>query len=202
MFSALSQPIALAGIVLLVLSLAAWAWTPRAETARSGDKSNLPVRRHYAAGGVLLGLVLAGWGYLPPGGRGDSRTGASGVAGSASPEIDYGFVELDHGGMPVAVASYKYGGVMQVQAGQILHYQVIGEAPLPPLELHFAALVIPLPGSAGQIRIEGPPGKPLPAVLRASGDRVSLPGAAPPRVSVKVQVLADKAPGMRSTDTP
>ena len=202
MFNVLSHPITLAGIALLVLSLVAWVWAPRAATAQSRSKFTVPVLRRISAGVFLLGLLLTAWGYLPAGRLGDVRTGASGAASSASPEIDYGFVELDHGSMPVAVTSYKYGGVMQVQAGQILQYQVVGDAPLPPLELHFAALVTPLPGSAGQIRIEGPAGKPLPAALRASGERLSLPGAAPPRISVKVQVVADRASGNGNTATP
>ena len=202
MFKVLNHPVALAGVALLVISLVAWVWAPRIATAPSRAKSTAPVLRRISAGGVLLGLLLAAWGYLPAGRLGDIRSGATGPASSASPEIDYGFVELDHGSIPVTVTSYKHGGVMQVQAGQILQYQVVGDAPLPPLELHFAALVTPLPGIAGQIRIEGPAGKPLPAALRASGERLSLPGAAPPRISVKVQLLADRASGNGNTATP
>ena len=110
------------------------------------------------------------------------------AAGSAAREVDFGFVELDHGGRPVAVASYKHGGAMQLRAGEVLHFQAIGDPPLPALELHLAARVILLPGASGQFSVDAVPGSAVAALMRAQGDRVSLPGGAPPRVSVKVQV--------------
>ena len=119
---------------------------------------------------------------------GPASTPAAGDQGSAVREVDFGFVELDHGGRAVSVASYKHGGSMLLRAGEVLHFQAIGDLPLPTLELHLAGKVITLPGANGQIMVETQAGAAVPAVMRAQGDRVSLPGGAPPRVSVKVQV--------------
>lgn len=119
---------------------------------------------------------------------GPASTAAAGAEGSAVREVDFGFVELDHGGRAVSVASYKHGGSMLLRAGEVLHFQAIGDPPLPALELHLAGKVITLPGANGQIKIETQAGAGVAAVLRAQGERVSLPGGAPPRVSVKVQV--------------
>lgn len=161
-------------------------------------------RRGSAIAMVLLALavLLAVAGWLIQSRLTGSPPAQAGAASGTSPEVDYGFVELDHGGVPVAVASYKHGGAMQVRTGQTLRYEVIGEAPLPPIELHLAGAVTPLPGAAGQVRIHGPQGQKLPAVMRATGDRLSLPGGAPPRVSVKVQILADASASSASAGTP
>ena len=142
---------------------------------------------------VVLGLVaiLAGLGQA---GKGAGTAPAS-VGGGVVREVDFGFVELDHGGRAVAVASYKHGGSMLLHAGEVLHYQAIGDPPLPALELHLPGRTVALPGSTGQIGIEGAAGQALPAVMRAQGDRVSLPGGAPPRVSVKVQVTGPPRKG-------
>ena len=77
---------------------------------------------------------------------------------------------------------------MMLRAGEVLHFQAIGDPPLPALELQLAGRIIVLPGASGQLKIEAVPGLAVPAVMRAQGDRLSLPGGAPPRVSVKVQV--------------
>lgn len=137
-------------------------------------------------GAVLLGLA----GGLAGCERRGSNAGAAAAsaASAAEREVDFGFVELDHGGRAVAVASYKLGGPMMLRAGEVLHFQAIGAPPLPALELHLAGRIVMLPGLAGQINIDGATGQAMPALMRAQGDRVSLPGGAPPRVSVKVQV--------------
>ncbi len=143
----------------------------------------------WAASAVLIALGLAGIV------AGSSLGGLTGPAAPASAgggvpgEVDFGFVELDHGGRAVSVASYKHGGPMLLHPGEVLHYQAIGDAPLPPLELHLAGRIVDLPGSSGQINVDGAAGQALPVLMRAKGDRESLPGGAPPRVSVKVQVI-------------
>lgn len=152
---------------------------------------------------LLVGVVLPGLvGGLAGCERRASGTGAAaastaGTASTAEREVDFGFVELDHGGRAVAVASYKHGGAMQLRAGDVLHFQAIGDPPLPALELHLAGRILLLPGSSGQLRVEAEPGPALPALMRAQGDRVSLPGGAPPRVSVKVQVTGPPRVGGR-----
>ena len=135
---------------------------------------------------IVLGLagIVAGSGLVGLAGQ----PVPAGAADGASVEVDYGFVELDHGGRAVAISSYKHGGSMLVRAGEVLLYQAIGDPPLPPLELHLAGRVVDLPGASGQISITGTAGEAQAAMMRAKGDRVSLPGGAPPRVSVKVQV--------------
>lgn len=136
---------------------------------------------------LILGLAGIVAGLRQPSPSAPSTSAAAGTD-NAVREVDFGFVELDHGGRAVAVASYKHGGSMMLRAGEVLHFQAIGDPPLPALELHLAGRVLSLPGTSGQLSIAGAAGQPLPAMMRAQGDRVSLPGGAPPRVSVKVQV--------------
>ena len=145
--------------------------------------------RPWVLAGLAALLIAAGIAVLWNSERMQSKPPTA--AAGNSPELDYGFVELDHGGLAVPVASYKHGGAMNVRAGQTFQYQVLGDLPLPPVELHLMGVVTALPGASGRIRLEGPAGKALPALMRAGGDRVSLPGGAPPRVSVKVQVLSE-----------
>jgi hypothetical protein len=103
-------------------------------------------------------------------------------------EVDFGFVEL-HPGKPGAVQSYKYAKPMVVYGGEQFEFRALSDYPIPPLELRAGGHIQPLPGIAGKVTIAGPPGQPLPVTLIAQGERVSLPGGAPPRVSVKVQVV-------------
>ncbi len=102
-------------------------------------------------------------------------------------EVDFGFVELNPT-QPTPITSYKNGGTMVLYAGEELRFQVIGDAPLPPIELRAGEGVQALPGTDGKVQVAGPANRPLPAALFAQGPRVSLPGGAPPRISVKVQV--------------
>ena len=142
---------------------------------------------------LVLGLVaiVVGMGQ----GRTGARTAPGSASGGALREVDFGFVELDHGGRAVAVASYKHGGSMMLRAGEVLNYQAIGDPPLPALELQLAGRTVLLQSPTGQLVIDGPAGQALPAVMRAQGDRISLPGGAPPRVSVKVQVTGPPREG-------
>lgn len=180
-------PLLLVGVALLgaggALLLRRWRRHPALEGAATP-----PGVAAWAAPAVLIAVglvgIVAGAGLV-----GTPRQSVPGGASAAAPgELDFGFVELDHGGRAVAVASYKHGGAMVLHAGEVLHYQAIGDPPLPPLELHLGGRVIDLPTPSGQVSIDGAAGQPQPALMRAKGDRVSLPGGAPPRVSVKVQV--------------
>jgi hypothetical protein len=117
---------------------------------------------------------------------------ADGVA-AGSREVDFGMVELNPA-LPMPITSYKHGGNMVVYAGEELRFQVLGDAPLPTIELRAGGATQVLQGSDGQVKVDGPAGKPLPAVMFAQGERLSLPGGAPPRVSVKVQVHGGERP--------
>jgi hypothetical protein len=108
-------------------------------------------------------------------------------------EVDFGFVELDLG-QPTAIPSYKYGRPMALYSGDDFEFQAHFAGTVPSLELRIGDDVQLLPGSAGKVKIVGPLNQPLPAVLLARGSRVSLPGGAPPRVSVKVQVFGVARP--------
>lgn len=150
--------------------------------------------------GFVLGLLLLAIGvYLKSVElRGIASAGAgqavtSGTGTSTVREVDFGFVELDPG-HPVAVTSYKYGKAMVLYSGEEFEYQAHSDGPIPPLELRVGDSVQSLSGSAGKIEIIGPQNQPLPALLLAHGSRVSLPGGAPPRISVKVQVLGVARP--------
>jgi hypothetical protein len=124
----------------------------------------------------------------------DSGTAPSaGAGGAAVSEVDFGFAEL-HPGQPGVVTSYKHGKPMVLYNGDEFDFRVIGKEPAPPLELRVGDQVQPLPESAGKIKIAGPPNKPLPVTLIAKGERVSLPGGAPPAISVKVQVYGAPRP--------
>lgn len=163
-------------------------WLKRPGTTGADLRPAGPVWAVWAVSAVLIVLGLAG--IVAGSGLGGlaGPTAPAPAGGGAPGEVDFGFVELDHGGRAVAIASYKHGGSMMVHAGEVMHYQAIGDPPLPPLELHLAGRIVDLPGANGQISITGAAGQPQPAMMLAKGDRLSLPGGAPPRVSVKVQV--------------
>lgn len=110
-------------------------------------------------------------------------------------EVDYGLVELDHGGAAVAVASFKHGGAMTLLPGDEFRYRAVGREPLPPLELRLGTKTVMLELPAGTVTVGASDSHPQQAVLRALGARVSLPGGAPPRVSVKVEVYGRRGSG-------
>lgn len=116
------------------------------------------------------------------------------VSGSLH-EVDYGLVELDQGGAAVAVASFKRGGFIALYPGDEFRYRAIGSEPLPPFELKLGADTIVLDQSAGTVTVGAGDGRPQQAVMRALGARVSLPGGAPPRVAVKVEVYSRRNGG-------
>ena len=140
---------------------------------------------------IAIGIALKG-GELnatpaPPAGAARSE------AATLIREVDFGFVEL-HPGKPGVVQSYKHAKPMFVYGGEEFEFRALSDYPIPPLELRAGDQVQPLPGTAGKVTIAGPRGQPVPVTLLAQGERVSLPGGAPPRVSVKVQVLGPARP--------
>ena len=113
---------------------------------------------------------------------------------NTSKEVDFGLVELEPE-KPMPIISYKKGGNLILFAGDELRFQISGEAPLPDIELRAGSDPQALPGGAeGTLIVVGPSGKALLASMSAKGNRVSLPGGAPPRVSVKVQVYSTVRP--------
>lgn len=103
-------------------------------------------------------------------------------------EVDFGFVELNPG-QPMPISSYKHGGNMVLYAGEELRFQSLADGEIPVIELRVGDSVQLLSGSEGKLKIVGPMNQPLTAVLLAKGSRVSLPGGAPPRLAVKLQVF-------------
>lgn len=197
--SYLKDPLVLVGFVIFLAFLTA------RQLVKSGVIHPLPrssgfriVRLTLSHGFVLGLLVLAAGVYLK---SLEIRDPASAPAGDAVKneaknalrEVDFGFVELAPG-HPVAVPSYKHGKAMVLYSGEDFEFHALSDGPVPPLELRVGGDVQLLPGSTGKIKIVGPSNQPLPAVLLARGSRVSLPGGAPPRISVKVQVFGVARP--------
>ena len=144
---------------------------------------------------VLAVLVIAAGAYLT---MSRTSTTAATVAASAAPdgqrELDFGLVELIPG-QPLPIPSYKNGGTMVLNAGEERRVQVMGDNPLPPIELRAGDAAQMLSGPDGKLQISGPAKQPLPALMMAQGTRHSLPGGAPPRIAVKVQVFGAARPG-------
>ena len=156
------------------------------------------------SGFVRLGRVLALAALVIAVGAGcgksdsDSATKGKGPATEGPREVDFGFVELIQG-QPTPVVSFKNGGDMMVYPGEEFRYQSLsdsplGDAPIPPIELRVGDTMQVLPGTEGKVQITGPAGKPLQAILMAEGSRHSLPGGAPPKFSVKVQIYGSPRP--------
>lgn len=140
---------------------------------------------------ITVGVALK---FGPSSSDGTSTaTAPAGTANGGQREVDFGLVELNPG-QPTPITSYKNGGNMVLYAGEELRFQVIGDAPLPPIELRAGGGVQALPGMGGKVQVAGPANQPLPAAMVAQGSRLSLPGGAPPRVSVKVQVYGAARP--------
>lgn len=148
------------------------------------------VRLSYALVIAALVFVVVGvFMYVPSlRGAGASTAAQPGVATGAPREVDFGLVELNPG-LPTPITSYKNGGNMVLFAGDELHFEVQGESPPPGIELRVGAGTQTLLGGKGKTLIAGPAGQPQPALMLARGGRVSLPGNAPPRIAVKVQVF-------------
>ncbi len=151
---------------------------------------------------VLAAMLVAGgvalkFGLSPNSGVG--RTDAAlAKASTGQHEVDFGLVELNPS-QPTPVTSYKNGGNMVLYAGEELRFEVLGgqglaEASLPAIELRTEGSAQLLPGSSGTLRVEGPAGRAMPATMVSQGSRHSLPGGAPPRLSVKVQVYGNERP--------
>lgn len=154
--------------------------------------------RAFSHGSILALLVLAVGVYVKSLEYGattpvTASDASHSVAKSVPREVDFGFVEL-HPGHPAAVPSYKHGKAMVLYNGEDFEFHALSDSPIPPLELRVGNDVQLLPGTMGKVKIVGPSNRPLPAVLLARGSRVSLPGGAPPRISVKVRVFGVARP--------
>ena len=156
------------------------------------------LKLNYAIILAILVAVVAAVGIFIPSNKSESasseNTGNRIATANTSKEVDFGLVELDREtSMPII--SYKKGGNLILFAGDELRFQISGEAPLPEIELRAGSDPQALPGGAeGTLIVVGPSGQALPASMAAKGNRVSLPGGAPPRVSVKVQVFSTVRP--------
>jgi hypothetical protein len=167
----------------------AFRTAPYFNDSRRGTQLGFLKLRHAL---ILAALAIAVGVGCGPSDRGDATKGQS-KATDGPREVDFGFVELNPE-QPTPITSYKNGGNMVVYAGEELRFQVVGDAPLPPIELRTGDSAQLLPGTEGKVQIAGPAGKPLPAVVVDKGSRLSLPGGAPPKISVKVQVYGGARP--------
>ena len=155
---------------------------------------NIALRRATA---LAFGLLVAAAGTYVAVSKlevGGSTAPSSTGATQTPREVDFGLAELDHGGVAVRIPSYKNGGTMVLYAGDEFEYQAMGDGQIPTIELRVGKTSQHLPGASGRVRITGPVGMPQPVELHALGSRVSLPGGAPPRISVKVQVYGPARP--------
>ena len=140
---------------------------------------------------VVIVMVGAFVMYRPTETGGATATQSKAGAGLA--EVDFGFVELNPG-LATPITSYKFGGSMVLYAGEEVRYQVVGTNPLPSIELRVGDSVHALSGPDGAMRVAGPANRPLVAIMFTQAPRYSLPGGAPPRISVKVQVHGPSRP--------
>lgn len=142
---------------------------------------------------VLMVVGVAIRYSLPYRGTVGSTVAAADAPDSSPREVDFGFVELNPG-LPVPITSYKHGGPMVLYPGDELRYQVLGDVAATTIELRVGGGATPLPGAGGKVPIGGLGKQPLPATMVLQSNRLSLPGGAPPRVSVKVQVFGASRP--------
>lgn len=122
-----------------------------------------------------------------------THTSSQSGTAAATAEVDFGLVELLPG-RQTPVVSYKQGGNMALYAGEEFRFQIVGTTPVEGIELRVGETVHKLTGSEGKVNIGGPAKQPQPAIMVEQGSRVQLPGAAPTRVSVKVQVYGPARP--------
>ncbi len=198
--SYLTDPLVILGFVLLLAFLATRQLQRSDVIASLPDSFGFRLLKLALNRGFVLGLIVMSIGIylkaqepqsITTAGRGE---GAPRQAGEGPGEVDFGFVELDPG-MATPVPSYKNGGTMVVYAGEYFAYHAFADGEVPPIELRAGDNVQLLQGSDGKVKIDGPPNLPLPAVLLVRGPRrESLPGGAPQRISVKVQVFGADRP--------
>lgn len=155
---------------------------------------------HGALFGLAVAAVVAAAAYVMQAGPGAGRSTTPATpamrAGAGHPlqEVDFGFADLDPGGQAVPIPSYKNGGSMVLRPGDELHYQAMGDGPIPTLELRVGDAVELLTAPSGTVVVAVPADRALVATLRAQGSRLSLPGNSPPRISVKAQVFGVARP--------
>ena len=80
---------------------------------------------------ILAALAIAVGAGCGPSDSGGATKGQSKATDGPS-EVDFGFVELNPE-QPTPITSYKNGGNMVVYAGEEFRFQVVGDAPLPPI---------------------------------------------------------------------
>lgn len=189
------DPVILIGLIVLVVVLTA------RQIAKAGVFRPLPDSSPFRALKLshvfLLGFVVIGAGvYLKhielradPSPKVADQSENSGMLG----EVDYGFVELNPG-QAMPIPSYRHGGNMVLYAGEEFRFQVLADSEIPAIELRVGDSMQLLSASEGKLKIAGSANQPLPAMLFASGSRISLPGGAPPRLSIKVQVYGTARP--------
>lgn len=177
------------------------AWTtpahPDLHAARSAQRGAIRLRSSLLVVSMAVaGLFVAAWSLSPAWLTGPSHAphvSANPLAAGQPREVDFGFVELEPA-RPTPIASFKKGGGMLLHPGDELRYEVLGDPPLPEIELRIGDMSQVLPGPTGTVTVEGPVSSALQATLASKGARHSLPGGAPPRVSVKVQVYSSTRP--------
>lgn len=188
-FSYLTDPLVIVGFVLFLAFLAVRQLVKSGTIALPAAAGSQGMRLLLNQG-FILGLLVMAVGIVLHAQEPRTEMTSPGSSG----EVDFGFVELEPG-MEIPIPSYKNGGEMVVYAGEDFAYQVVVDGEQPPIELHAGDHVQVLSGAEGKVKIDGPPNKPLPAVLIERDDgRESLPGSAPPRTSVKVQVYGAARP--------
>ena len=189
------DPVVLIGVVMLVVGLIARQLSKAGVIRAFPDSSAFRALKFSHV--LLLGLVIIGAGtYLKhlelrasTSAKVAGQSANSGVPG----EVDFGFVELDPG-QATPIPSYRHGGNMVLYAGEELRFQTLADSKTPTVELRAGKNVQLLRGSEGKLKVAGPPNQAMSAVMFAEGSRVSLPGGAPPRLSVKVQVFGPARP--------
>lgn len=143
---------------------------------------------------LIIAALVAGGGAAVYFASSTANAPTAKPAATAAPgEVDFGLVELLPG-RQTPVVSYKQGGNMVLYAGEEFQFQVVGNDAVEGIELRVGDAKHLLTGKGGKVTIGGPANQPQPAIMVEQGNRVQLPGSAPTRISVKVQVYGPARP--------
>jgi hypothetical protein len=142
---------------------------------------------------IVAAVLAAGGAAVYFGSSKDTATSSKSSTTAASGEVDFGLAELLPG-RQAAVVSYKQGGNMVLYAGEEFQFQIVGNDAVEGIELRVGNAKHILTGKEGKIKIAGPANQPQPATMIEQGSRLQLPGSAPTRISVKVQVYGPARP--------